>query len=107
MAFAEVGITIEFKGEGVDEKGYVVSSSNPRYQVAAGTEVVAVDPKYFRPTEVELLIGDPTKCNEKLKWKPKYDLKGLIKEMVAADVELFEREKLLKESGYTIKNQFE
>ena len=107
MAFTEVGITIEYKGEGIDEKGYVVSSSNPDFQVAAGTEVVAVDPKYFRPTEVELLIGDPTKSMTKLGWKPKYDLKGLVSEMVAADVELFQREKLLKESGYKIKNQFE
>lgn len=107
MAFAEVGITIDYKGEGIDEKGYVVSSSNPDFQVAAGTEVVAVDPKYFRPTEVELLIGDPTKSMTKLGWKPKYDLKGLVSEMVAADVELFQREKLLKESGYKIKNQFE
>lgn len=107
MAFAEVGITIEYKGEGVEEKGYVLSSSNPNFQVAVGTEVVAVDPKYFRPTEVELLIGDPTKSMTKLGWKPKYDLKGLVSEMVAADVELFQREKLLKESGYKIKNQFE
>ncbi|WP_342645734.1 GDP-mannose 4,6-dehydratase [Mucilaginibacter sp. CSA2-8R] len=107
MAFAEVGITVEFKGEGVDEKGYIVSCSNPEFQVAEGTEVVAVDPKYFRPTEVELLIGDPTKSKTKLGWEPKYDLKGLVSEMVAADVELFQREKLLKESGYKIKNQFE
>jgi len=107
MSFSEVGITVEFKGEGVDEKGYVVSCSNPEFQVAEGTEVVAVDPKYFRPTEVELLIGDPTKSNTKLGWKPKYDLQGLVSEMVAADVELFQREKLLKESGYKIKNQFE
>jgi GDPmannose 4,6-dehydratase len=107
MAFGEVGITVEFKGEGVEEKGYVVSCSNPDFQVAEGTEVVAVDPKYFRPTEVELLIGDPTKSMTKLGWKPKYDLKGLVSEMVAADVDLFQREKLLKESGYKIKNQFE
>ena len=107
MAFAEVGITIAFKGEGVDEKGYVESCSHADYQVAAGTEVVAVDPKYFRPTEVELLIGDPTKSKTKLGWTPKYDLQGLVSEMVAADVELFQREKLLKESGYKIKNQFE
>jgi GDPmannose 4,6-dehydratase len=107
MAFAEVGITVEFRGEGVDEKGYVVSCSNAEFQVAEGTEVVAVDPKYFRPTEVELLIGDPTKSKTKLGWEPKYDLKGLVSEMVAADVELFQREKLLKESGYKIKNQFE
>jgi GDPmannose 4,6-dehydratase len=107
MAFAEVGIEVEFKGEGAEERGYVVSCSNPEYQVTVGTEVVAVDPKYFRPTEVELLIGDPTKSMTKLGWKPKYDLKGLVSEMVAADVELFQKEKLLKDSGYKIKNQFE
>ncbi|SDD62768.1 GDPmannose 4,6-dehydratase [Mucilaginibacter pineti] len=107
MSFAEVGITIEFKGEGVDEKGYVVSCSDPEFQIEVGKEVVSVDDKYFRPTEVELLIGDPTKSNTKLGWKPKYDLQGLVKEMVAADVDLFKREKLLKDSGYVIKNQFE
>ncbi|MCC8409617.1 GDP-mannose 4,6-dehydratase [Mucilaginibacter sp. UR6-1] len=107
MSFAETGIEIEFKGEGADEKAYVVSCSNPLYQLPVGKEVVAVDPKYFRPTEVELLIGDPTKSNQKLGWKPKYDLQGLVKEMMAADLELFEREKLLKDSGYAIKNQFE
>ncbi|WP_158824903.1 GDP-mannose 4,6-dehydratase [Mucilaginibacter lacusdianchii] len=107
LAFQEVGIEVEFKGEGADEKGYVVSCSNPDFQVAEGTEVVAVDSKYFRPTEVDLLIGDPTKSQTKLGWKPKYDLQGLVSEMVAADVDLFQREKLLKDSGYQIKNQFE
>jgi len=107
MAFAETGIIIEFKGEGVDEKGYVVSCSNPDYQVAIDTEVVAVDSKYFRPTEVELLIGDPTKSNTKLGWKPKYDLAGLVNDMMTYDIEHFKKEKLLKESGYVIKNQFE
>jgi GDPmannose 4,6-dehydratase len=107
LAFAEVGIAVEFKGEGVEEKGYVVSCSNPDFQVEIGKEVVAVDEKYFRPTEVELLIGDPTKSKTKLGWEPKYDLQGLVKEMVAADVDLFRREKLLKDSGYAIKNQFE
>ena len=107
MSFAEVGITVEFKGEGVNEKGYVVSCSNPDYQIEVGKEVVSVDEKYFRPTEVELLIGDPTKSKTKLGWEPKYDLKGLVEEMVAADVDLFKREKLLKDSGYVIKNQFE
>lgn len=107
MAFAEVGIEIEFNGEGVYEKGIVKSCSHPDYQLAVGTEVVAVDPRYFRPTEVELLIGDPTKAKTKLGWKPKYDLNGLVKEMVAADVDIFKREKLLHESGYKIKNQFE
>src|SRR5476649_294643 len=107
MAFAEAGIEIEFKGEGVDEKGYVIGCSNPEYQVAVGTEVVAVDPKYFRPTEVELLIGDPTKSMTKLGWTPQYDLKGLVKEMVAADVQNFQKEQLLKGAGYLIKNQYE
>jgi len=107
LAFAEVGVTIEFKGTGVEEKGIVTACSNPSYQLAIGKEIVAVDPKYFRPTEVDLLIGDPTKCNQKLNWKPKYDLQGLVSEMVAADVDLFEKENLLKRSGYTIKNQFE
>ncbi|MEJ8842238.1 GDP-mannose 4,6-dehydratase [Lacibacter sp. H375] len=107
LAFAEVGIEIEFKGEGVDEKGIVKSCSNAAYQLSIGTEVVAVDPRYFRPTEVELLIGDPTKANTKLGWKPKYDLNGLVQEMVAADLDIFKREKLLHESGYKIKNQFE
>jgi GDPmannose 4,6-dehydratase len=107
LAFAEVGIEIEFKGEGVDEKGTVKSCSNAAYQLSIGTEVVAVDPRYFRPTEVELLIGDPTKANTKLGWKPKYDLSSLVQEMVAADLDIFKREKLLHESGYKIKNQFE
>jgi GDPmannose 4,6-dehydratase len=69
--------------------------------------VVAVDEKYFRPTEVDLLIGDPTKSKTKLGWEPKYDLQKLVQEMVAADVDLFRREQLLKASGYEIKNQFE
>src|ERR1700755_1347120 len=107
MAFKEVGIEVEFRGEGVDEKGYVVSCSNPDYQLETGKEVVAVDPKYFRPTEVDLLIGDPTKSQTKLGWKPKYDLQMLVSEMVAADVEHFRKEKLLKDYGYAIKNQFE
>jgi len=107
MSFAEVGIQVEFKGEGIEEKGYVVSCSNPDYQVEIGKIVVAVDKAYFRPTEVDLLIGDPTKSKTQLGWVPKYDLQGLVKEMVAADVEIFQREKLLKDSGYVIKNQFE
>jgi len=107
MAFAELGIELKFEGEGVDEKGYIVSCSNPDYQIETGKEVVAVDEKYFRPTEVELLIGDPTKSKTKLGWKPKYDLQELVKEMIEADIELFIKEKLLKDSGYVIKNQFE
>lgn len=107
MSFKELGIEVEFRGEGVNEKGYVVSCANPDYQVEIGKEVVAVDPKYFRPTEVDLLIGDPTKSKTKLGWEPKYDLQMLVSEMVQADVDHFRKEKLLKEYGYTIKNQFE
>ncbi|MBD1364350.1 GDP-mannose 4,6-dehydratase [Mucilaginibacter sp. ZT4R22] len=107
LAFNEVGIAIEFKGEGVDEKGYIVSCSSPDYQVAEGTEVVSVDPRYFRPTEVELLVGDPTKSFEKLGWKPKYDLQGLIKDMMQGDTDLFKKDALLKQHGYVVKNQFE
>jgi GDPmannose 4,6-dehydratase len=69
--------------------------------------VVAVDPRYYRPTEVDLLIGDPTKAQQKLGWQPTYDLPALVKEMVAADKQLFEREKLLKDSGFAVKNQYE
>lgn len=107
MAFAEVGIDVEFVGKGVDEKGYVMSCSNPEFQIEEGTEVVAVDPAYFRPTEVELLIGDASKAREKLGWTPKYDLKMLVNDMMANDVDLFRKEKLLKDWGYEVKNQFE
>lgn len=107
LAFNEVGIEIVFKGEGVDEIGYVSSCSNPEYQLEPGTEVVAIDPRYFRPTEVDLLIGDPTKSKTKLGWEPKYDLKALVQEMVIADLESFKKETLLKSHGYTIKNQYE
>ncbi|MEY2835961.1 MAG: hypothetical protein RLZZ557_1623 [Bacteroidota bacterium] len=107
MAFAEVGITVEFKGEGVDEKGYVVAASHPDFQVPVGKEVVAVDPKYFRPTEVDLLIGDPTKAMTKLGWQPKYDLPMLVQDMVSSDVELFKKEKLLKDSGFVVNDAHE
>lgn len=107
MAFKEVGIEVEFKGTGADERGYIVACSNEKYQLPVGKEVVAVDAQYFRPTEVDLLIGDPTKSKTKLGWKPKYDLPMLVHEMVKADVDHFTKEKLLKEYGYAIKNQFE
>jgi GDPmannose 4,6-dehydratase len=106
-AFALVGVELEFKGKDEKEVGIVVSSSNPTYKVPVGKEVVAVDPRYYRPTEVDLLIGDPSKSNSKLGWKPKYDLDGLVKEMVEHDLQLFKREKLLHDSGFSIKNQFE
>lgn len=91
MAFAELGIEIAFEGEGVEEKGRVVACHNQLYQVSIGNIVVEVDPKYFRPTEVELLIGDPTKSKTKLGWEPKYDLPALVKDMMQADVALFSK----------------
>lgn len=86
LAFAEVGIELNFTGEGVNEKATVAKCNNPAYQLPVGKEVVAVDPAYFRPTEVELLIGDPAKAKQKLGWAPKYDLAGLVKEMIASDL---------------------
>ena len=91
MAFAEVGIELAFTGEGEKEVATVVSCSNPLYQVPVGQEVVAVDPRYFRPTEVELLIGDPSKAKEKLGWTLEYDLPALVKDMMSSDVALFSK----------------
>jgi GDPmannose 4,6-dehydratase len=89
MAFAEVGITLSFDGEQEKETATVVSCSNPLYQIAIGTVVLRVDPEYYRPTEVDLLIGDPTKSKTQLGWKPQYDLATMVKEMVASDLKLY------------------
>ncbi|OJV18922.1 MAG: GDP-mannose 4,6-dehydratase [Dyadobacter sp. 50-39] len=107
MAFAEVGVEVEFSGAGVDEIAKVVKCNKPEFQIEVGKEVVAVDPRYFRPTEVELLIGDPTKSMEKLGWKPKYDLKALVNDMVHADVQLFRKDRLLESSGHRVPNYYE
>ncbi len=107
LSFKEIGVELEFKGEGEQEVAIVSSSSNPEYPVKIGQEVVAVDPKYYRPTEVELLIGDPTKAKEKLNWQPTYDLEALCSEMVKSDIELFKRDQVLKNAGFMVKNEFE
>ena len=107
MSFAEVGIELEFKGEGVDEKGIVVKCNNPEYQLPVGKEILAVDPAYFRPTEVELLIGDPSKAKKKLNWEPEYDLKGLVEDMVRSDLKLMKKEQYLRDGGFKIMNYFE
>jgi GDPmannose 4,6-dehydratase len=99
-AFREVGIEVAFKGDGVDEHGIVVACNNSEYPVKVGNVVVKVDRKYFRPTEVDLLIGDSEKARTKLGWKPKYDLDALVRDMVQSDLKLFKREKYLKEGGY-------
>ena len=121
MAAKEIGLTIEFKGEGVNEKVYITAVdpsvfsekvgekylSAIRERIANNPEVVNVDPHYFRPTEVDLLIGDPTKSQTVLGWKPEYDLKGLIEDMMRSDIKLFKRDAYLKEGGFTIMNYFE
>lgn len=107
MSFREIGVELEFTGEGEEEVGTVVSSSNAEYSIAVGTQVVAVDPQYYRPTEVELLIGNPAKAKAKLGWEPKYDLQALCSEMVQMDLDLFKRDQLLKSAGFQIKNEFE
>ncbi|MHA8053922.1 GDP-mannose 4,6-dehydratase [Aquirufa sp. OSTEICH-129A] len=91
MSFNEVGIELEFKGSGIEEVALVKACHNPLYQVEIGKEVVAVDPRYFRPTEVELLIGDPTKAQTKLGWTLKYDLPALVKDMMSSDIQLFSK----------------
>lgn len=88
VAFEEVGIELTFEGSGADEKGIVVKCINEKYQIAPGTQVVAIDPNYYRPTEVDLLIGDATKAKEKLGWKPKYTMEEMVKEMVRNDLEV-------------------
>ncbi|MBM1106760.1 GDP-mannose 4,6-dehydratase [Aurantibacter crassamenti] len=107
MSFAEVGIELEFKGEGVDEKAYVATCSHPDYQIEIGKEVLAVDPAYFRPTEVELLIGDASKANNKLGWTPEYELKDLVSDMMQSDVKLMKKDRYLQQGGYRTLNYFE
>ncbi|NJK85509.1 MAG: GDP-mannose 4,6-dehydratase [Bacteroidales bacterium] len=107
MAFSELGIEIEFKGSGIDEKGFIKSCNNPEFQLPIGREVLAIDSRYFRPTEVELLIGDPTKAKTKLKWEPEYDLKALVKDMVNSDVKLMKKDQFLNNGGYKTLNYFE
>ncbi|MCX6246218.1 MAG: GDP-mannose 4,6-dehydratase [Bacteroidetes bacterium] len=107
MSFKEVGIGIDFTGEGLNETGIVRECLNPEYQLQPGTVVVRVDPRYFRPTEVELLIGDATKAREKLGWVPEHDLQSLVKDMMAHDLLLMKKDKYLKEGGFDIKNYYE
>ncbi len=107
MCFAHVGVELEFKGKDAEEKGYVTACNNPDYQMEIGKEVIAVDEKYFRPTEVELLIGDASKAREKLGWIPEYDLQGLVKDMMKSDLDLMNKQQYLKDGGYRIQNYFE
>jgi GDPmannose 4,6-dehydratase len=106
MAFEQVGVEVEFRGEGVNETG-IVKSTNGQYAFEVGQEVVRIDPRYFRPTEVDLLIGDPKKAKEKLGWEPKYTLQELVSEMVEADLHAFRQEQILISNGFHIARQYE
>ena len=99
MAFEELGIEVEFQNEGINEVAVVKKCNNPEYQLPKNKEVLSVDPRYFRPTEVDILIGDASKAKNILGWKPKYNLKQLISEMVQSDLTYFRKEKYLKDGG--------
>lgn len=107
LACLEAGLEIEFRGEGIQEKAYVVNCNNPEFTVQKKKPILSIDERYFRPAEVDLLIGDATKAKEKLGWKPKYDLNMLVKEMMQADLDLFRKDKYLKEGGHNIFNYHE
>ncbi len=107
MSFAQVGIELTFRGSGVNEKAYIKSCAHQDYQLEIGKEVLSVDPRYFRPTEVDILIGDPSKAKNKLGWTPTYTLQDLVKEMMSSDIRLMKKENHLKEGGYEILNYYE
>jgi GDPmannose 4,6-dehydratase len=107
MSFAEVGIELKFTGKGVNEKATVVKCNNPSFQIQIGKEVLCVDPEYFRPTEVDVLIGDSTKAKTKLGWEPEHDLASLIKDMIQSDVKLMRKDQHLKKAGFYTNNYFE
>lgn len=115
MSFAELGIELEFSGKDEHEKGVIIDVDQEKATALGlnlealklGQTVVKVDPKYFRPTEVELLLGDPTKSKEKLGWKLKYDLPALVKDMIASDLHETKKDQYLKDGGYQTMNYFE
>ena len=107
LAFGEVGIELAFKGEGVDEKAYVTACNHKDFQLEIGKEVLSVDPTYFRPTEVDLLIGDSSKAKSKLGWVPEYNLAYLVKDMMASDVTLMKKDVVLLKAGHEILKQAE
>lgn len=104
MSFNEIGVKLDFTGKGIQEVGVVTELKDSSIPLKIGDVVVSIDPRYYRPTEVDLLIGDSTKAKEKLGWVHKYDVKALCKEMVEADIELFTRDQVLKNAGFKIKN---
>ena len=107
MAFSHVGIELEFIGKGLEEKAIIASCKNSNYQLEIGKEILSIDSKYFRPTEVDLLIGDPSKAKTKLGWKLEYDLPALVEDMMKSDLVLMEKDLYLKKGGYKTLNYFE
>lgn len=118
LSFNELGIKLRYEGKGVDEKGIIDSIDEERYEAVTGQSIcnsklktgnilIEVDSRYFRPTEVELLIGDPSKSRKKLGWKPEYDLQGLLKDMVQSDLKLFQKDLDLRKAGYEILSKVE
>ncbi len=115
LAFEELGIEIEFSGKAENEKGVIIHVNEARCKelginpdaLKLGTTVVKVDPKYYRPTEVDLLLGDPSKAKKQLGWTPKYDLPALVQDMVIADLHLMKKDEFLKQGGYKTHNYFE
>jgi len=107
MSFKHIGVELKFIGKGIKEKGIVASCSNEKYQLQIGCEVIVIDSKYFRPTEVDLLIGDPSKAKAKLGWEPKITINELVTDMMNSDMKLMEKEIFLKSNGYNTLSYFE
>jgi GDPmannose 4,6-dehydratase len=116
MAFDRLGMELEFKGEGVNEIAVLAGVNRARLEelgvedvshLKTGTQLVGVDPRYFRPTEVELLIGDATKARQKLGWKPRHTLSDLVEDMIQSDLKIMQREKFLYEGGFNVLHQHE
>tara|TARA_Y100001958_G_scaffold16248_1_gene9916 strand:+ start:6469 stop:7584 length:1116 start_codon:yes stop_codon:yes gene_type:complete len=107
MAFAHIGVTLSFKGVGINEVAKIENCSNKKYKLEIGKEVLAIDENYFRPTEVDLLVGDPSKAKEELGWVPQIELNDLVKDMMSSDLKLMQKDKYLKDGGYQTLNYFE
>jgi GDPmannose 4,6-dehydratase len=107
MAFGHIGVELEFSGIGIEEVAKVKTCSNPNYQLEIGKEVLSIDEKYFRPTEVDILVGDATKAKEKLGWEPHITLEELVEDMMTSDIKIFKKDKYLKDGGFNTLNYFE
>jgi len=107
MAFDHIGVKLEFSGVGINEVAKIASCSSPDYQLEIGKEILSIDKKYFRPTEVDLLVGDPSKAKQKLGWEPEITLEELVEDMMVSDIKLFKKDKHLKDGGFNTLNYFE